>query len=263
MKERENLDVKLSAKPLKGFSSQQYYVGLVSLIVLFLVLLNIYALRPIGFGNFAIDEFGTIFIVLVMILQNVIAEIWGKKTAYKVTIFSIVVKLFIVFLTVLAVVFPYDADRADLAENFNTVFKSHWRIELASMLSFAIASLINIYFFVKINAKLKKYLSGYKIVYLIATALSAIVSRLLDNALFNTLAFAPVGLSVFEFDWRTLIFVTINGAALQLFLEVTIVAVAVMHLAKRIKQKKLQEENIKLVQTEQAVQSYFDGEKNE
>jgi uncharacterized integral membrane protein (TIGR00697 family) len=221
-------------KDKNWLSVQQYYVGMVSLSVLFLVLLNIYALRPMGIGSIALNEFGIVFIAPVMVIQNIIADIWGKKTAYKVSLFALVCQIGITILTLIALAMPVDDARADMADNFAAVFSSHWRIVMASILAFVVASFFNIFVFDKVKHWLRERLS-VGIVYFLAATISTVISQILDDGTFNILAYAPIGLTSYEFDWSTLWTTMLVGAVMQILLETVIVGVFAMHFVRRIR----------------------------
>ncbi|MCL1944458.1 MAG: queuosine precursor transporter [Firmicutes bacterium] len=221
------------------FTVQTYFVGLVALSVLFLVLLNIYALRPIGFGNIALNEFGIVFIAPVMVIQKIVVDVWGKNTAYKISLFALVCQIVVILLTLLALALPVDDARAEMAYNFKLVFESHWRIVLASILAFIVATLCNIYIFDKVKAYCQSRIKE-NIIFFLAAIISTLIAQLADDSTFNILAYAPIGLTSYEFDWRTVFMTLFVGAGLQILLEAFIVGSFAMHFSKRIKRKLVQ-----------------------
>ena len=232
-------------KNFKGFSSHQYFIGLTSLSVLFLVLLNIYALRPIGIKGIALNEAGIIFIAPVMVIQNIMGSVWGYKTAFKVSAFALACQIFITILTVGILALPVDDSRADFAENFAAVFSSHWRIVLASILAFIISSFCNIYFFEKINSALKNRLRSKGFIFFLAAVISTCAAQVFDDGTFNVLAYAPIGMTEYEMEWPVVFMTMLTGGLIQIGLEAVIdgafSAQFVVRLQNKIAKEKAQE----------------------
>jgi len=228
----EKLKLNINALPLDA-----WFTAFVALSVLFLVLMNLFAMRPIGFGDFMLTNAGLLLIAPVLVLQNVITEVWGKKTALKVTLFAISCQIFIVLLSELIIILPTNNPAA--ADNFASIFGSQWRIVSASIIAFAIGSLLNILVFAKIREKSQNKQGNYKWLYLVAAFISTVVAQFIDSTIFNVLAFAQIGLvNTFELPWVN-IWTSIGvGTTLQLLLETTLVVAIAAHLAKFLKKKK-------------------------
>ncbi|MCL2255812.1 MAG: queuosine precursor transporter [Firmicutes bacterium] len=214
-----------------------WFAAFVALSVLFLVLMNLFAMRPIGWGDFMLTNAGLLLIAPVLVLQNVITEVWGKKTAFKVTLFAIACQIFIVLLSQLIIALPTNNPSA--SNSWEEVFGSQWRVVIASIIAFAVGSFLNIVVFVKIREKSKTVQGKYKFFYIIAAFVSTAIAQFIDSTLFMILAFAPIGIpNTFELAWRN-IWTSIGvGTAVQLLLETTIVVAIAVHLAKHLKRKK-------------------------
>ncbi|MCL2821782.1 MAG: queuosine precursor transporter [Firmicutes bacterium] len=225
-----------------------WFAGFVSLSVLFLVLMNLFAMRPIGWRNFMVTNAGLLLIAPVLVLQNVIAEVWGKKTAFKVTVFAVACQIFIVLLIEFTILLPVNSDGKVGAENWADVFGSQWRIVISSILAFAVGSLLNILVFVKFREKSKHTQNNYKWLYILAALISTLVAQFIDSTLFMVLAFAPVGLPTFELPWNNIWTSIAVGTVVQFLFETTIVVAAAVHLAKWLKRKKEAEDRRLLAQ---------------
>ncbi|MCL2862182.1 MAG: queuosine precursor transporter [Firmicutes bacterium] len=230
-----------------------WLTAFVSLSVLFLVLMNLFATRPIGIGSIQVTNAGLILIAPVLVLQNVITEVWGKKTAFKVTLFAIVCQIFIVCLIQIIIILPTNETGIGMSESWASAFGSQWRIVISSILAFAFGSFFNIVLFAKIREESKrakeekeKYhgysriVKGrYKYLYVLAAFVSTAIAQFIDSTIFMVLAFAPVGIpNTFELGWQDILTSIGIGTAVQLLLETTIVAIIAVHLAKWLKRKK-------------------------
>ena len=216
-----------------------WFAGFVALSVLFLVLMNLFASRPIGIGSLQITNAGLLLIAPALVLQNVITEVWGKKTAFKVTVFAIACQVFIVLLISLILVLPTNDGSVGLSENWANAFGPQWRIVTASIIAFAAGSILNIFIFAKIRDKSKNVQGKYKWLYVLAAVISTIIAQVIDSTLFMVLAFAEVGISnTIELPWIHIWTQIGIGTAAQILLETTIVALAAVHLAKWLKRKK-------------------------
>jgi len=227
----------------KGLTINSYFVAFVALSVLFLVLMNLFAMRPIGWGDFMLTNAGLLLIAPVMVLQNIITEIWGKKTAFRVTIFAVCCQLIVVALSQIVILLP--TNHTEAAENWASVFGSQWRIVTASIAAFIVGSLLNILIFAKIRDKSRKAKGKYKVLYTIAAVFSTAVAQFIDSTIFMVLAFAPVGIPGFELSWINIWTSVGIGTIVQLALETTLVVFIAVHIAKQLKKKKEAEENIR------------------
>ncbi|MCL2630777.1 MAG: queuosine precursor transporter [Firmicutes bacterium] len=228
-----SLKLKINSAPLST-----WFTVFVSLSVLFLVLMNLFAMRPVGWGDFMLTNAGLLLIAPVLVLQNVIGEVWGKKTALKVTLFAILCQIFIVILSEIAIILPTNNKEASSA--WANVFGSQWRIVTASITAFAVGSVLNILVFAKIREKSQNKNGNFKWLYLIASFISTVIAQFIDSTLFMLLAFAPVGLPTFELPLKDIFTSIAVGTAVQLLLETTLVLAVAMHLAKYLKSRTTQ-----------------------
>jgi hypothetical protein len=226
----------ITSSKLNKTHSGMWFTGFVTLSVLFLVMMNLFAIRPIGWSGFALTNAGLLFIAPVLVIQNVITEVWGKRTAFRVTIFAICCQLFIVLMAELVILLP--TNNPGLSDYWAGLFGAQWRIVTASILAFAVGSVINILLFAKIREKSKQS-ERFKWFYVLAAVISTIVAQFIDSIIFMVFAFGPFGITpAIEWLWVD-IWTSIGvGTAVQLILETTIVVAIAVHLAKWLKTKK-------------------------
>ncbi|MCL2371033.1 MAG: queuosine precursor transporter [Firmicutes bacterium] len=231
---------------VKGLTTNSLFVAFVAISVLFLVLMNLFAGRALGHGDFMLTTAGVILIAPVMVLQNVITEIWGKKTALKVTGFAIFCQLVVVTLSQLVIALPTNNDNVDRAYNWANVFGSQWRIVSASIIAFVVGSILNILIFARLRKRSPQDKGNYRLLYIVAAIISTIIAQFVDSTIFFVLAFAPVGITVIEYSWRDIWTSIGTGTLVQIALELILVTVATVHIAKWLKGKKEKEEQEQL-----------------
>ena len=236
---------------VKGLTTNSLFVAFVAVSVLFLVLMNLFAVRALGYRDFMLTTAGVILIAPVMVLQNVITEIWGKKTALKVTGFAIFCQLVVVALSQLVIALPVNNANVEMADNWARVFGSQWRVVSASIIAFVVGSILNILIFARLRKRSPQDKGNYRLLYIVAAIISTIIAQFVDSTIFFVLAFAPVGIPrTFELPWVD-IWTSIGiGTLVQIALELILVTVATVHIAKWLKGKKEREEQEQLGMTE-------------
>ena len=210
---------------------------LTAVTVLFLVLMNLFAGRPIGIGETALTNGGVFLIAPVLVIQNIITEVWGKKKVFRITVFAIMCQLFIIGITWLIIAMPTDSYARAAA--WQAAFGGTWRIMIASIIAFVIGSVLNIVIFDKIRDRSRDKSKRFKTMFTIAGGASTIVAQLIDSTIFFILAFAPVGITgTFEMGWWAIFTSIMLGTAIQFALELIIIGAIAVHLTKWLKARK-------------------------
>ena len=234
---------------LKKMPTTVWFSGLAALTVLLLTMMNLFAIRPIATSDgFLLSNAGMLLIAPVLVIQNVIVAVWGGKTAARVTIFAIVVQIFITLLIQVILLIP----NLERGYEWDTVFGGSWVFISASIIAFIVGSVLNIFVFVKIKNSLNKKREtnlgkGWKVTYTIAAFLSTIIAQFIDSLIFFMLAFqvfAPIAFGVSLSTWAGMFQELGISTAFQVLLELSLVVLIASHLAKYLVRKKRQEENI-------------------
>lgn len=245
------------ANKKKGITSDQYFVGLVAISVLSLVMMNIFAIRPVGVGGgMRITEAGLVFVSVLMVVQNMIGEVWGNKTAIKVSIFAIVCQIIVVIMAQITIALPVPAgdDNVFLAENFAVMFDGNWRIVTGSIAAFVFASAFNIFIYDRIKKMFGSRKGGIKIIFAIGAIAATIIAQFADDFTFNIVAFAPTGgwlNPVYELPWKDIMVQIFTGIVSQILCEFIIIALIAAHFVKFLKRKKQEQDGIVDVATGQ------------
>ena len=71
--------------------------------------------------------------------------------------------------------------------------------------------------------------------------MSTLIGQLVDNALFMILAFAPIGLSVYEMAWKDIASSVLSGTVIELVVEAFFVPLITIPMTKRIREVKAKE----------------------
>lgn len=226
-------------KSLAGITTATILVGLIATYCVAVVMYNLFEMKTIGTATFAIAGGGLVISWLVFLVMDIITEVWGKDTAVKIFTFAAVLNVVIVLIAQLIIALPGTYPEQNNA--FAQIFSNGPRIVLASALAFWFGNYVNtiIMHTMKKNSKDKKD----KKTFAVRAVLSTLAGQFIDNALFVVLAFAPIGLSLFEMRWQDIASSVAIGTALEVIIEATFVyitaAVAFRLIAKRNKEKEI------------------------
>lgn len=163
------------------------------------VMMNYLCMKPLNFGTGVVWMDGGLLISwIVFLISNVIVEAYDKKTAILISGIATVLTLVISFLGVAEVKMPTLPQYADQAEHFAHIFSNGPRTILSSAIAFFVGNWVN----VSVIARLKQSATRFTNSFWLRAVVSTIVGQIVDNSLFQVLAFAPIGLSVYEMLWH-------------------------------------------------------------
>ena len=146
-----------------------------------LIVSNIAATKIWVFGGIPIDG-GLIVFPISYITSDLLMEFYGRKTANYVAVLAMSTNAIAMLLFIAVVHLPVYPGYDDTA--FRTVLGFSVRISVASLTSFLFSSFTNNYIFAKIKGRTNSY---------VARALtSSLVGRVVDSAIFETIAFVGV-----------------------------------------------------------------------
>ena len=199
---------KVSENPFKNRTDKMSpYVIVTVLFILCYVVLNIMAVKVIGFFGLFYFDAGTITFPLAYMLGDVLTEIWGYRIARKTILLAFLCNIFVVVCTQIGVWLPSPDYLDPTANAYNTVFNYVPRIILGSLTGFLLGELTNSWFMDKIKAKTKgKHLW-------VRTIGSSIVGYIFDTIPFVLIAFLGV------LTTRDLILMIISQYVMKLAIE--------------------------------------------
>ena len=72
-------------------------------------------------------------------------------------------------------------------------------------------------------------------------AFSTLIGQLADNAIFSILAFAPIGISLYEMAWKDITSSVLSGTVIELVVESCFVPFITIPLTRRIQRLRKEE----------------------
>ena len=182
-------------KETKKWTYIAYFMAIYSV---FTVMQNLFEMKTLGTEAFAFGGGGGLLSWATFMIIDISTELFGKKTTMKIYTFAGIMNLFIVVLAQVIIALP--GVYPDQNEAFRLIFSNGIRTALASFTAFWVGNYVNMYIMIKMKEAAKG--SKSKILFFIRAVVSTIFGQFVDNAMFATLAFAPVGISAFEMTWR-------------------------------------------------------------
>ena len=104
---------------------------------------NLMAVKVISIGPLALFDAGTITFPIAYMLSDVLAEIWGYKTAKKVIFLTFACNALMVIFTAIGIILPYPDYMAEVQTAYTTVYTYVPRIVAASLISFLAGDIMN------------------------------------------------------------------------------------------------------------------------
>lgn len=208
---------------------RHYFVGFSALYCVIAVLMNIYAMKPLGTENLMVCDAGLTISWLVFLIANIITEVWGRKEAERLFTFATVLSLSFAVLAALLVKIPSPAP--EQAEAFKLIFSNGPRTILASVSAFWVGNWVNVVIIDKIKSKISH---DSNVKFFSRSAISTFIGQIVDNAMFEVLAFAPLGISVFELTWSQILTAVVLGSLLELAVESLFVPLITIPCTKHI-----------------------------
>lgn len=193
------------------------YVALsiiMSLYCVFTVVQNLFEMKTIGTEAFAFGGGGIMLSWATFMLMDICTEIYGKKATMRVYTMAGLVNILIVVLAQIVIAFPGVYPEQNQA--FVQIFSNGPRTVLASFAAFWMGNFVNMNIMLKMKDNDK---SGSSFLLFLRALVSTVFGQFVDNAFFAALAFAPVGISVFEMTWRDILTSSLFGTGMETLIE--------------------------------------------
>lgn len=229
-------------KSERKLTAQECLIGLSVIYVVISVVMNIFCMKPLSFGTpIIICDAGQLISWGVFLVSNVIVEVWDQRTSMVLVTFAAIVCFIVMLLGRLIVYIPTLPEYADQAGAFAQVFSNGPRNIIASVTAFCIGNFVNVHIIYKAKVALENRGKDNRIFFFLRASISTLVGQLVDNALFMVLAFAPIGLSLYEMTWHDILTSVLSGTLIELLVESCLVPFITMPLVRRIRAIKLSE----------------------
>ena len=214
-------------------SSQELLIGLSVVYVVIAVTMNIFCMKSLSFGSSVIICDGGLLISWgVFMISNIIVEVWDERTSLVLVSFAAVVSFIVMLIGRLIVLIPTLPEYEEQANAFALVFSNGPRTIIASVTAFWVGNFINVHIIYKIRMKLESRQKDNKVLFFLRAAFSTLIGQLVDNAMFMVLAFAPIGLSVYEMAWFDILTAVLAGTLIELVVESCLVPFLTMPMVK-------------------------------
>ena len=190
---------------------QKIITGVIAFYFLGSIMMNILTMKTLQLGTVSIFTCGIIMTPLVFACNDILTECMGKKFAYRIILIGALINLAWAGICALTIMLP--ANNPYIAECYQVILGSTWRITAASIIAYIGGGYLNNF----IMAKLKER-DGEKRYYLRAI-LSTAFGQFLDDYVFVFLAFAPFGISEIENPWMAILTVPAISAIVETGIE--------------------------------------------
>ena len=227
----------------RKLTSQECLIGLSVIYVVVAVTMNIFCMKSLSFGSSIIICDGGLLISWgVFLISNIVVEVWDERTSLFLVTFAAVVSFVVMLIARLIVFIPTLPDYAEQAHAFEMIFSNGPRTIIASVTAFWIGNFVNVHIIYKVRMSLEKKSKDNRVWFFLRAAVSTLIGQLVDNAVFMVLAFAPVGVSVYEMAWYDILTAVLSGTVIELVVEASLVPFITIPLVRWIRKKRLVEE---------------------
>jgi len=194
----------------------------------FTVVQNLFEMKTLGTTEFAFGGGGVILSWATFMIMDICTELFGKKDTMTVYTFAGILNLVIVCLAQVVIKIPGTYPEQNMA--FELIFSNGIRTALASFIAFWVGNFVNM----NIMIDMKSKTTQSDLWFFIRAVTSTVVGQFVDNMVFATLAFAPVGISVFEMRWIDIITSVLFGTCVETIIESCFVPFITIPVSKKI-----------------------------
>lgn len=215
---------------MKELKKQQYIGFFMAVYAVFTVVQNLFEMKTLGTPAFAFAGGGILLSWATFMIMDITTELFGKKETMKIYTFAGLLNLFIVVLSQVVILIPgvYPEQNAAFAQ----IFSNGVRTALSSFTAFWFGNFVNMQIMIKLKSKAN---SNSKFLLFIRAVVSTIFGQFVDNLLFATLAFAPIGLSLFETSWTAILTTSSFGTFMETLIESCFVPFITIPVTMKIK----------------------------
>ncbi len=118
-------------------------VAVTAFLVTLYLIANLMAVKIITVGSLSLFDAGTITFPFAYMLGDVLAEVWGYKTAKKVIILTFIANAMLVIFTSIGIILPYPDYMENIQNAYAAIYSYVPRIVAASLISFLLGELAN------------------------------------------------------------------------------------------------------------------------
>ena len=218
---------------MKEVKKYKYLGVFMAIYCVFTVIQNLFEMKTIGTEAFAFGGGGIMVSWATFMMMDITTEVFGKKDSIKVYTFAGILNLVIVILAQILIAMPGVYEDQNIA--FAQIFSNGVRTALASFIAFWVGNYVNVHIMVKMKEQREKAKKDGNVWLFIRAVVSTIFGQFVDNFVFATLAFAPIGLSLFEMTWRDITTSALFGTGMETFIEMIFVTFITIPISNKLK----------------------------
>ncbi len=228
-----------------SLTSSDWLLALAVTYTVISVTMNIFCMKGLSFGSsIIICDGGLIISWGIFLISNIIEEVWGKTESMKVVSIASVISLAAMIVGRLIVFIPTLPEYSEQAAAYARIFSNGPRTIISSVTAFWIGNFINVDIIDRMKKKAEEKGNDNGILFMLRSSLSTLIGQFFDNCIFMMLAFAPVGISLYEMAWKDIFSSVLSGTLIELAAESGFVPLITIPLTRHImKIKKAEEEN--------------------
>ena len=229
----------------RKLNSREWLVGLSAIYVVVAVMMNIFCMKALSFGSpVIICDAGLLISWGVFLISNVIVEVWDFRTSMVLVTFAAVVSFLVMLLGLLIVHIPTLPEYEDQAQAFAKIFSNGPRTIIASVIAFWTGNYINSHIIYNLRIRLEKANRDNRLFFFARASFSTLIGQLADNAIFMVLAFAPIGLSLYEMNMYDIMTAVLSGTVIELVVETCFVPFITIPLTRKIREVRKAEASV-------------------
>lgn len=202
--------------------------------------MNVFCMKSLSWGTgVTFSDGGQTISWIVFLISNVIVEVWGEKESIKVITFAAVITFVLLVIGRLIVFIPSLAEYEEQNRAFALVFSNGPRTIVSSIIAFWVGGFVNVHIISRMKRR-KEH--DNRVSFFIRASFSTLIGQTVDNAIFMILAFAPIGISIYEMMWKDIFSSIIIGTVIELLVESIMVPILTIPLFRHISRIKEEEE---------------------
>lgn len=182
------------------------------------VMMNVLANKTVFQNDWLAIDGGIFVSWLSFLCMDVVTKAFGPKASTKLSVFAMLVNLFVCLMFYIVSAIPTEADFSA----FNTVIGGTWFILLASTIAFISSAVINNFLNWSIGKLFRRDPDG-KLAFVTRSYISTFVGQFCDNLIFAVITFmlfAPIYWDGFHWTLIQCVTCSLLGASLELLMEV-------------------------------------------
>jgi uncharacterized integral membrane protein (TIGR00697 family) len=216
---------------MKETKKWQLFSVFAAVYCVFICIMNLFEMKTLGTESFAFGGGGVMLSWAVFLIMDITTEVFGEKESIRLYTMAGIINLVIVALAQIVIAIP--GTYPDQNAAFAQIFSNGPRTAFASFTAFWCGNFVNVHIMSVMKHKVKNDRAAGA--FFIRAVLSTIMGQAIDNMLFAAIAFAPIGVSLFEMTWRDIFTSSAVGVFNETVIESLFVPIITIPLSNKLK----------------------------